>query len=266
MYRSNTMVGVVVTAAMLVSCGGDDTSTPSATDAGAGSEEPAPADGNDAVTSDDVEPEPSDSDVTADVDGADDADDAGEGGGDGGARIVDATGIDWATVDLTTIDWEHIDMDDVDLVAIADNPTADRVSDADLAIIQERMAGQFGSGAATLTIGDSTWELTGFQCAFESSGVLGDDRTLGTNLIGEMDGVRIQLQIDAYDDGTAQFTLDDLDDFENPSISFLEMTDIAVSVDGDSVRAEGGVTDEATGTFDVFPMTFEGECGPGSLR
>ena len=74
------------------------------------------------------------------------------------------------------------------------------------------------------------------------------------------------MQIDVYDDGTAQFTMDDIEDFENPSINYLETTDIVVTVDGNIVRAEGDVTDEASGNFEVVPMTFEGECGPSSLR
>ena len=267
MHRSHTMVGVIVAATMLVSCGGDDTADTSGADATTDVDEPAPADAADAAASDDADPEPTDSGGDPGVDDADDADadDAG-GGDDDGGPTVDVSGIDWATVDLSTIDWENIDMNDVDLVAVEDNPTVDRISDADLAVIQERLAAQFGSGAATLTIADSTWEFEGFQCAFESSGVLNDDRTLGTNLFGEIDGARIQMQIDVYDDGAAQFTLDDIDDFENPSVSYLETTDITVTVDGDSVRAEGDVTDQASESFDVVPMTFEGECGPGSLR
>lgn len=197
----------------------------------------------------------------ADDDDSDGDEDAGDGGGS-----VDASGVDWASVDLSTIDWANIDMDDVDLVAIEDNPTVESISEADLAIIQERMAARFGSGAATLTIADRTWQFEGFQCGFESSGALNEGTTLGTNLFGEVDGVRIQMQIDVYADGTAQFTLDDIDDFENPSFSYLETTDISVTVDGDTVRAEGDVTDQASENFDVVAMTFEGECGPDSIR
>lgn len=140
------------------------------------------------------------------------------------------------------------------------------LSAEDIAIIEERNAARFGSGDVTLTVGDRTWDFDGFQCAFESSGLLNEGTTLGTNLIGEVDGARIQMQIDVYDDGAAQFTMDDIDDFENPSISYLETTDIVVTVDGSTVRAEGDVTDEASGNFDVVPMSFEGECGPGSAR
>ena len=108
--------------------------------------------------------------------------------------------------------------------------------------------------------------VRGFQCAFESSGVLNEGTTLGTNIFDAIDGVQIQMQIDVYDDGTAQFTMDDIEDFENPSVSYLETTDITVTVDGDTVRAAGDVTDQASENFDVVAMTFEGECGPGSLR
>lgn len=274
MHPSRTMIGVAIISALLVSCGGDDTSVdPEAPSAEIDEDRTAPDDApNTDAGTDDTEPTAADDDADepvgsdADQSGQDDQSDQDERDDNGGDRTVDASGIDWATVDLTTIDWANIDLDDVDFAAIESNPTADQVSDADLAIIQERMAAQFGSGAATLRIGGNTWELEGFQCAFESSGVLNDGRTLGTNLIGEIDGTRVQLQIDVESDGTAQFTLDDIDDFENPSISYLETTDIDVTIDGNTVRAQGDVTDEASGSFDVVPMTFEGECGPGSLR
>lgn len=257
MYRSRTMVGLIIAGALTVSCGGGDDSTDtSGADSGTSDQESAP---------DDAAPDDTPDDAAPDDDG-DDGDGDGDDGGGGGGETVDVSVVDWATVDLSTIDWANIDMDDIDLIAIEDNPTVAQISEADLAVIQERMAAQFGSGVATLTIADSTWELEGFQCAFESSGVLNDDRTLGTNLFGEIDGARVQMQIDVYDDGAAQFTLDDIDDFENPSVSYLETTDITVTVDGDVVRAEGDVTDQASESFDVLPMTFEGECGPGSLR
>ncbi len=227
--------------------------------------------GSDSVDS--SEPEPTDApsvvedggSVDDQVDEQVDDDDSGSDV-DAGDESVDTSGVDWATVDLTTIDWANIDMDDVDLVAIEENPTVENISADDLAIIQERLTASSGSGAATLTIAGQTWQFEGFQCAFESSGVLNEGTTLGTNIIGEADGVQIQMQIDAYRDGTAQFTMDDIEDFENPAFSYLETTDIAVTVDGDTVRAEGEVTDQASGNFEVVPMTFEGECGPGSLR
>lgn len=269
MYGTSKLAGMIVVAAMIVSCGGDDdASNVEETDDAVGVEEPSAndeADSVDEADATDADPEPSDSGVT-EADGDDNGDDDHAGDAGDGDRTMDVSGIDWATVDLTTIDWANVDLDDVDFAAIESNPTVDQVSDADLAIVQERMAAQFGSGAATLTIGDNTWDLEGFQCAFESSGVLNDGRTLGTNLMDQIDGVRIQMQIDVEADGTAQFTLDDIDDFENPSISYLETTDIAVTVDGNTVRAEGDVTDEASGNSEVVPMTFEGECGPDSIR
>lgn len=240
--------GLLVVAMVAAACGGSDSadlSEPEPTD--------APSVEEDAGS------------VDAQVDDQVDNDDSG-GDVDAGGGSVDVSGVDWASVDLTTIDWANIDMDDVDLVAIEDNPTVENISADDLALIQERLAASSGSGTATLTIADRMWQFEGFQCAFESSGVLNEGTTLGTNILGEADGVRIQMQIDVYSDGTAQFTMDDIEDFENPAFSYLETTDIAVTVDGDTVRAAGEVTDQASANFDVVAMSFEGECGPGSLR
>jgi hypothetical protein len=260
-------IQIAAAALVMTACGGDDSSD----EADAGAVDVAESTADETTDADDQsrdEPtqvdEPGDTteqnDATEPEGEPEPADQADDGGSVSGADV------DWATVDLTTIDWANIDLDDIDFAATDDNPTTADLSEADLAIIQERMAARFGSGAATLTVGDRTFDFEGFQCAFESSGVLNDGTTLGTNLFGEVDGAQIQMQIDVYDDGTAQFTMDDIDDFENPSVSFIETTDIAVTVDGDTVRAEGDVTDQASDTFDVVPMTFEGECGPGSIR
>jgi hypothetical protein len=254
MIRTHAKAGLLVAVMVIASCGGDDS---------ADSPELEPGD---AVSVDeDPGAEPASGDDVGDNQAGDDDSDGDEDAGDGGGS-VDVSGVDWASVDLTTIDWANIDMDDVDFVAIEDNPTVEGISEDDIALIQERMAAMFGSGAATLTIADRTWQFEGFQCAFESSGVLNEGTALGTNIFGAIDGVQVQMQIDVYDDGTAQFTMDDIEDFENPSVNYLETTDITVTVDGDTVRAAGDVTDQASENFDVVAMTFEGECGPGSLR
>jgi hypothetical protein len=149
------------------------------------------------------------------------------------------------------------------------NPTAGDLSPDVLAIIQRRMAESaptFGSGEVTLTIGDRTFEFEGYQCAFESSGVLNEGTTFGSNLFAEVDGARIQLQIDSYDDGNSQFTMDDIDDFENPSVNYSARQEVAVTIDGTDVHAEGLVVDQTQDTFPEVAMTFDGICGPGSIR
>lgn len=263
------VAGWILVGLLVTSCGGDDDADADA-DESETSEQTSqtetgtePADDDDAPSGDDGDT-PDGATAAADDDTAGAADGDDDGGDDDGA--TDGSDVDWATVDLSTIDWANIDLGDIDFGAIEENPTIDQISEADLTIIQERMAAQFGTGAVTLTIGDRSWEFDGFRCGFESAGVLNEGTILGTNLFGEVDGTRFQLQIDVYDDETAQFTMDDLDDFENPTISYLETEDITVEIDGNTIRASGDVTDQASETFDVAPMTFEGECGPDSLR
>lgn len=268
MLKRRGIVGLVVVGVILASCGGDDEQAESGAEPGRTSDQDSADDATEDATSDaggDAAGDGDADDQTDSDDGDGDAD-SGDGGDADRASGGDAGDIDWATVDLSTIDWANIDLADLDLLAIEENPTLDGISDEDRAIIGERMAAQFGSGAVTLTVGDRTWEFDGFDCAFESSGLLNDGTTLGTNLFGEVEGVRIQMQIDVYDDGDAQFTMDDIEDFENPSVSYLETTDITVDVDGNTITASGDVTDQASESFDVVPMTFEGECGPGSIR
>lgn len=246
-------VGVFVCLAVLSACGG-------------GAESDAKAAGADDRTTADA-PEPataSDSDETDDSPPADEADSAK--GGDDAGGLIDVSDVDWSTVDLTTIDWENIDITQLRTDLVEQNPTVGDLSPDDLAIIQRRITGSFGSGAVTVTIDGRTLELQGFDCAFESSGVLNEGTIFGSNLFGELDGVRIQLQIDSYEDGGSQFTMDDIDDFENPSVSYSGQQGIEVTIDGNDVHAEGLVVDNAQDAFPEVPMTFDASCGPGSLR
>lgn len=239
-------IGVFTCLAVLSACGGGDSSDATVPDAG------------DEATADAPEP--------ATADQADDGGGADEGADEGGGTVIDVSDVDWATVDLTTIDWENIDISQLPTDLVEQNPTVANLSQDDLDIIQRRLTESFGSGDVTVTIDGRTHQFQGFECAFESSGVLNDGTIFGSNLFGEVDGARIQLQIDSYDDGTSQFTMDDIDDFENPSVSFSGSTGIAVTIDGNDVHAEGVVSDSTQDTFPDVPMTFDANCGPGSLR
>jgi hypothetical protein len=262
------VVGLLACSTVLSACGGGESTDAPEDDGGA----ETTADGSEAATSSGSDEAVPAGQVEVSDDVAEASDDVAQPSDEGGGfsdGMIDVSDVDWSTVDLTTIDWENIDMAQVKFGLIDKNPTVGDLSPDVIAIIQRRMAESapsFGSGAVTVTIDDRTFEFGGYQCGFESSGLLNEGTTFGSNLFGEVDGVRIQLQIDSYDDGTAQFTMDDIEDFDNPSVSYLESQGISVSIDGNDVHAEGLVTDQTQDTFPRVPMTFDGSCGPTSIR
>lgn len=138
-------------------------------------------------------------------------------------------------------------------------------------------SGGGGSGSATLVVGDHTYQFDSFVCAFGYSSTQSATFSFSSNFIGEVDGVRVQMQLDVEDpsggdrltgDGVVQrIHLDDISDFENPAIS-VSSNDLAATFDGDNITAEGTFWDAIAdpGRLTPLPGTFEATCGAGSRR
>jgi len=136
-----------------------------------------------------------------------------------------------------------------------------------------------GAGSATLTIGDETWEFDNYYCAFTPEQSQNDRVSFSSGATGESaEGSRIQLDASIQDteeqgryegEGTIQsLTLDDIDDFENPSVSWSAVTGIAggaaftIQVDGNNVHAETVFDDGTTDAIEEIAGTFDGVCDP----
>jgi hypothetical protein len=186
----------------------------------------------------------------------------------GPSGVVDGSDIDWATVDLTTIDWENIDLRTVDFEAAQDNPTAANLTADMQAVISSRL----NPGNVTLTIGDMTWEFDNFLCAVGLEATQSDTFSLSTNTFGEIDGTRIQLQANIEDDSgqgrlegdglTHEVFVDDIENFDNPAVSWKMVADQGIVLDGYELSAEGVFDDAVTG--DSVPGTLMGTCGDQS--
>jgi len=190
-----------------------------------------------------------------------------------GGQVQDPTGIDWATVDLTTIDWTTMDLSQVDWAAISDNPTAANLESATLQLIQSRV----NPGRATLTIGDEVFEFDGFVCAFGHENTQSSTYSFTTDSRGEFDGVRVQMQATIADsDGQGRFegagtthriNMDDISDFENPSIGWSMGDPGTIRIDGNDVTAEGPFDNELTELErEAIPGTLDARCGDMSRR
>ena len=191
----------------------------------------------------------------------------------------DPADIDWATVDLNTIDWENIDVSQIDTDAVLDNPTVAELVQQNpeaIAIISEAMPAG-APGSATLTIGAATWEFDSFGCAFGHEATQSDVYSFSSNSFGEHEGARVQMQANIRDTtGQGRFEgedlryevfINDIDDFENPSIDWeMESADSFV-IDGDEVTVSGSFDDELTEMDqETVSGTLEATCGSQSRR
>jgi hypothetical protein len=139
--------------------------------------------------------------------------------------------------------------------------------------------GDGGDGSATLTIGDEVWEFERVLCAFSLEESQTEDYPFNLSAFGESaTGNRIQLTSDIRDpsgegryagDGvTYRVEVDDIDDFENPSVSWGTNDDeifggspVDFQVDGNEVNASGvfddGLTEDA---MEAVPGTLVAVC------
>lgn len=184
----------------------------------------------------------------------------------------DVSGIDWATVDLTTIDWATIDLSQVDFAAVEGNPTVADLDTETFELIQSRM----NPGHATLTIGEQTWEFDTFVCAFGHDATQSDVFSFSSDTRGEHEGAQVQVQANIRDDsGAGQFEgpdlvhqvyIQDVSDFDNPSIHFEFNSPDGIQIDGYDLFAEGLFDDELTTDAEEIPGTLEARCGDASVR
>lgn len=138
-----------------------------------------------------------------------------------------------------------------------------------------------GSGSATLTIGEQTWEFDSFGCAFGYDATQSSIFVFSSNAIGEhSNGARVQMQANIEDDSGQEryegegviysVDIDDIDDFENPSVSWQARgpaDEIVVEIDGDRVTAQGVFDDLLTDlVIEEVPGTLDATCGSQSIR
>ena len=141
----------------------------------------------------------------------------------------------------------------------------------------DQAAPNSASGSVTLVVGDTTYEFDDFVCAFGYDNTQSETFSFSSNYIGEVDGVRVQMQLDVEDPTggdqlmgdavTQRIYVDDIEDFENPAIS-LSSSQLTATFDGDDIAAEGTFWDAVNdpGRTTELSGTFTATCGAGSRR
>lgn len=128
----------------------------------------------------------------------------------------------------------------------------------DVSDMAENMEEMQQGGSASLTIGDETWDFDGVLCAIgeEETGQEGAEFVLSAI----QDGLQLYISIDSFGHTV---TLDDIEDFENPSVSWASSfmnEDEFIMVDGRSVSGETEFMDGTTDSMDTVAGSFEGTC------
>jgi len=145
---------------------------------------------------------------------------------------------------------------DTDDTGDSDNPATDFVDDLadDLAAAQDSV----GGGSATLTVGDQTWTFDSVLCAFGEE-MTGQEGAV-FNLSSIQDGMQMYASIDSFGHSV---DLNDIEDFENPSVSLSSGfgSDNFIELDGKNVRAEIGFVDGTSADlFAETPGVFTATC------
>jgi hypothetical protein len=117
--------------------------------------------------------------------------------------------------------------------------------------------------AATLTIGDETWEFDQFRCAFDQN-----DFPFNASAFGEdTSGVRVQLTADIFDGSGQEITAIELDDIDNaldPTVSWRSESSFGgeteLMIDGDQVTGSGLFDDQLTVEIEQIPGNLQATC------
>ena len=112
-----------------------------------------------------------------------------------------------------------------------------------------------GGGSASLTVGGQTYTFDGVLCAFGEEETGQVDAVFVLSAIAN--GTQLYFSIDQFGHSVS---LNDIEDFENPSVSWDSRGEEFIQLDGRSASGEVGFVDDTAEGQDTQPGTFEGTC------
>ena len=176
---------------------------------------------------------------------------AGCGGDDDGDATVDP-GDDAAASDDSGDADPSGDAADADPAADTEDP-GDSVEEL-VEDLEDTQSAQ-GGGSASLVVGDQEWTRDSVVCAIgeEETGQEGAELVLSSIV----DGTQMYATIDSFGHSVS---LDDFENFENPSVSVESVGDGFSTVDGTNRPATAVFRDNTSDSFDTIPGTFTATC------
>lgn len=126
----------------------------------------------------------------------------------------------------------------------------------DLADDLEETQQAVGGGSATLTVGDETWTFNSVLCAFGEAEIGQEGAVFVLSSI--QDGMQFYVSIDSFGHSVS---LDDIEDFENPSVSLATFNaGEFINLDGKKASGTAGFMDGTTDDFTETEGSFEADC------
>ncbi len=141
-----------------------------------------------------------------------------------------------------------------DAIAGGDEEEAVEAIDDLVDELEETQAAQ-GGGSASLTVAGQTYTFDSVLCAFGPDQIGQEGAEFVLSAI--QDGAQLYFSIDSYGHSVS---LDDIEDFENPSVSWSSTGDGFIQVDGKSAGGEAGFIDGTTESFEEQSGSFEATC------
>lgn len=123
--------------------------------------------------------------------------------------------------------------------------------------MRENLEGQQadqGGGSASLTVGDETWTFERVLCAMGEEEIGQEGAELVLTSI--QDGLQFYVSIDSFGHSV---TLDDIEDFQNPSVSLHSRSEDFIKVDGKNVSGEMAMV-SGEDVMTELEASFEGVC------
>jgi hypothetical protein len=112
-----------------------------------------------------------------------------------------------------------------------------------------------GGGGAVLVVGDEEWTFDTVLCAFGEDQIGQEGAEFVLSSI--QDGLQMYATIDSFGHSVS---LDDIEDFEDPSVSLGSTGDGFIIVSGKDINAEADFRDGTTDGFETVPGTFTATC------
>lgn len=127
----------------------------------------------------------------------------------------------------------------------------------DFSDMADNLEGQQTGGAASLTIGDETWDFDGVLCAFGPDEIGQEGAEFVLSAIA--DGVQFYLSIDEFGHSAS---IHDVENFEDPTVSWDSDTnaDEFINLSGKEASGEVGFVDYETDLMEAVPGSFEATC------
>ena len=120
--------------------------------------------------------------------------------------------------------------------------------------LEDTQAAQ-GGGSATLVVGDQEWVFDSVLCAFGEDQIGQEGAEFVLSSI--QDGLQMYVSIDSFGHNVS---INDIEDFQNPSVSLENFGAGLITLDDKNVSAEAEFTDGTSDSFETVAGTFTGTC------